>query len=399
MKFFRRQEPAADSIHSHSFSDSGEPSSALFRSGAFAQSILDKVPKVGIAIASPDFVSGESGNEIVYLNQTMKNIIRKMEPDMIRQYGVSASEVLGGSIHRFHKDPERIKAVLKDLPGGDVRKNQIMEIGESHLLSTTERLLDPATKRTIGFMTMFVDISDSVRLQDSLHKQEEGARGLLGAMEELNRLTMDISSSTGKISDDSRYTLKEAEKGRSVVSDLQHHVSGAAEAMNTLGGVVNTLSTRSEEIGKIVEVINDIASQTNLLALNAAIEAARAGEQGRGFAVVADEVRKLAERTIRATREIGDTIKETQGDTSRTVSMIGSAIEKVETSRDISLEVKKVFSAILERSQSLSESLQGTTSATTEQSRKVADVRSRLQTALSEADKVKELVRKDSFSI
>ena len=399
MKFFRRQEPAADSIHSHSFSDSGEPSSALFRSGAFAQSILDKVPKVGIAIASPDFVSGESGNEIVYLNQTMKNIIRKMEPDMIRQYGVSASEVLGGSIHRFHKDPERIKTVLKDLPGGDVRKNQIMEIGESHLLSTTERLLDPTTKRTIGFMTMFVDVSDSVRLQDSLHKQEEGARGLLGAMEELNRLTMDISRSTGKISDDSRYTLKEAEKGRSVVSDLQHHVSGAAEAMNTLGGVVNTLSTRSGEIGKIVEVINDIASQTNLLALNAAIEAARAGEQGRGFAVVADEVRKLAERTIRATREIGDTIKETQGDTSRTVSMIGSAMEKVETSRDISLEVEKVFSAILERSQSLSESLQGTTSATMEQSRKVEDIRPRLQTALSEADKVKELVRKDSLSI
>jgi methyl-accepting chemotaxis protein len=248
-------------------------------------------------------------------------------------------------------------------------------------------------------MTMFVDISDSVRLQDSLHKQEEGARGLLEAMEELNHLTMDISRSTVKISDDSRYTLKEAEKGRSVVSDLQHHVLSAAEAMNTLGCVVNTLSTRSGEIGKIVEVINDIASQTNLLALNAAIEAARAGEQGRGFAVVADEVRKLAERTIRATREIGDTIKETQGDTSRTVSMIGSAMEKVETSRDISLEVEKVFSAILERSQSLVESLQGTTSATMEQSRKVADIRPRLQTALSEADKVKELVRKDSLSI
>lgn len=96
-------------------------------------------------------------------------------------------------------------------------------------------------------------------------------------------------------------------------------------------------------------------------------------------------------------RKVGDTISETQGDTSRTVSMIGSAFENVERSRTIALDVERVFSSILERSQSLSESLNRTTGATEEQSRKVGEVRDRLEKTLSDSDKVKDLIRKEGF--
>ena len=385
MSFFRKTEDKTDS----SPKDREVYVTRLIESGEGGRMILDRIPGVGIAIASPDFESGKTGNVIVYLNQAMKDMIRKMEEDMVRQYGVSAEDVLGGSIHRFHKSPDRIKEILQHLPEGVVRKNQIMTIGASHLESTTERLTDPSTGRTIGFVTMFVDISESIVLKESLDTQEKDIRKLLDAMEALDRLTMSISQSTGKISGDSRHTLREAEKGRDVVSGLQQYASEASDAMDALGKVVNDLSVRSDEIGKIVEVISDIASQTNLLALNAAIEAARAGDQGRGFAVVADEVRKLAERTIRATREIGETIKETQSDTKKTVSMIGSAIGKADRIRDISGDVERAFTTITERSQALTESLGEIVRSSGDQSGKVAGVRKDLDAALIEAKKIK----------
>ncbi|MBT1077274.1 hypothetical protein KJB29_18750 [Geobacter grbiciae] len=116
-------------------------------------------------------------------------------------------------------------------------------------------------------------------------------------------------------------------------------VMATVEAMNTIYSQVRdvarsvaNLGTRSDQIGEIVGTIEDIADQTNLLALNAAIEAARAGEQGRGFAVVADEVRALAERTTKATKEISQMIKSIQQETSAAVSSMNHGVTIVQDS-------------------------------------------------------------------
>jgi len=112
---------------------------------------------------------------------------------------------------------------------------------------------------------------------------------------------------------------------------------------------VEKLGTRSDQIGDIVATIEDIADQTNLLALNAAIEAARAGEQGRGFAVVADEVRALAERTTKATREIGTMIKSIQLETREAVQAMEEGVQEVERGTTGAARSGKALEDILEQ--------------------------------------------------
>ena len=119
-----------------------------------------------------------------------------------------------------------------------------------------------------------------------------------------------------------------AKSGSAVVCQTVAIMGKIAERVQMSAKTIEGLGTRSDQIGEIIGTIEDIADQTNLLALNAAIEAARAGEQGRGFAVVADEVRALAERTTRATREIGEMIKSIQSETRTAVSEMEAGVRE-----------------------------------------------------------------------
>ena len=376
-------------------SDSGKSSAETKEESGFLNDsrvigqILDALPDLGIAIASNEKSPQGSDHRIIYMNRAMKEIVGRMEAEMKALFGVSAKDVLGRSIHRFHKDPDRIKKILGNLRPGEVRKNQVMDIGGISLLSTTEALTDPASNRIVGYMTIFKDITSDILLESSIHSQQKSSEILSKSMEALDDGIQEIAQATGKVSDESRKTRSEGEAGRNTLKNLLAQVREAGEAMRALVDVVNGLNSRSQEIGKVVEVIDDIASQTNLLALNAAIEAARAGEQGRGFAVVADEVRKLAERTIRATKEIGSTIRETQNDTAQTTALIHGTLEKVEESQKKADVVGMVFESIVGYSKVLSETLQSIVGVTEAQSRSVSGVRKELEQLVSDLKKTK----------
>lgn len=150
------------------------------------------------------------------------------------------------------------------------------------------------------------------------------------ASEEMAATSNDIACNCAMAAESSQRSTSFAENGSRIVQDTIAGMAKIAEQVKHSAKTVENLGTRSEQIGQIVGTIEDIADQTNLLALNAAIEAARAGEQGRGFAVVADEVRALAERTTKATREIGDMIKTIQQETRSAVMAMNAGVAEVE---------------------------------------------------------------------
>ncbi|WP_136512937.1 methyl-accepting chemotaxis protein [Geomonas edaphica] len=151
------------------------------------------------------------------------------------------------------------------------------------------------------------------------------------ASEEMAATSSEIAQSCHRAATGGEEATGRARDGRMVVEQTVQVMNRIATQVKASASTVEGLGERSDQIGAIIGTIEDIADQTNLLALNAAIEAARAGEQGRGFAVVADEVRALAERTTRATREIGEMIKSIQSETKAAVSAMEEGVREVES--------------------------------------------------------------------
>ena len=165
--------------------------------------------------------------------------------------------------------------------------------------------------------------------ESSRHQSDEVGQAAT-AMHEMSSTVQQISDNSQKAANTSREAAQAAQQGGQIVEETLASMRNIASATSKTATKVSELGQRSQQIGQIIAVIDDIADQTNLLALNAAIEAARAGEQGRGFAVVADEVRKLAERTTNATKEIAATIESIQKETKNAVEAMQDGSREVE---------------------------------------------------------------------
>ena len=214
---------------------------------------------------------------------------------------------------------------------------------------------------------------------EGMEQQSGEITSMAGAVEEFSATSLNIADNMGNTERLAQENAQQTRIGRTSMDEASSSLEQIAGALNSTATVINTLGQRSQEIGGIVGVITSIAEQTNLLALNAAIEAARAGEQGRGFAVVADEVRSLASRTRQATDEISGMINSIQQETGNAISTMEQGNLLMQEGLSRNANVATALARIDEQSRSAGQQFAAITTATQEQSSTATLLSSNLQ--------------------
>ncbi|MFZ1683081.1 MAG: methyl-accepting chemotaxis protein [Candidatus Zixiibacteriota bacterium] len=210
--------------------------------------------------------------------------------------------------------------------------------------------------------------SNSEQMSNGANNQSNQVHEVSTAVEEMTATIIESSRNAGSASTAARNAAETATTGGQIVNESIQAMQKIAVTVRQSADSIAKLATSAKQIGEIIGVIDDIADQTNLLALNAAIEAARAGEQGRGFAVVADEVRKLAERTGKATGEITTMIKGIQKETSEAVHSMEAGIKVVDQGRELADQAGSSLTEIVAMAQRVTDMIQQMATAAEEQS-------------------------------
>ncbi len=242
-------------------------------------------------------------------------------------------------------------------------------IGFNKAVQNIKEMIKQVTEAVQATASASTEISSSSE-QMAAGAQEQSAQAteVAGAVEEMTATILETTKNSSMAAEHAKQAGSLAKQGGDVVNNTIEGMNRIAEVVSEAARIVKELGNSSDKIGEIVQVIDDIADQTNLLALNAAIEAARAGEQGRGFAVVADEVRKLAERTTKATKEIAEMIKEIQRNTGGAVKSMEAGTEEVEKGKQLANKAGESLKQIIESSQSTVDVINQVAAASEEQS-------------------------------
>lgn len=304
---------------------------------------------------------------LLVVNMTMTKPLELSRAAMIKTAGVMVAIVIAIVVLTYFllrsmvlKPINEMMLISKDIAQGEGDLTKRVPVHGSDEISTLGGYFNMFIEKLQKMISKVAHVTDkvasaSVELSATAEEISKGTDTLTSrasqtaaAVEEMNATVSQVAQNSGKAATLAQETVKTAKDGGSVVSDTISGMQQLSDAVSSSATIISELGKSSDQIGEIVRVIEDIADQTNLLALNAAIEAARAGEQGRGFAVVADEVRKLAERTTKATKEIGDMIRQIQQDTRGAVESMQQGTVKVTSGVDLVNRTGEALSRIVE---------------------------------------------------
>lgn len=317
----------------------------------------------------------DANDNLTYMNTASAEALEKLAPEIRKTFAdFDPSQAMSASIHGFHRDPEAVKRVLRNLKEGQIHAANI-KIGALTLSLNVGPIYKDGKR--MGSYAEWRDVTEELRVKE---QQERIQRLVSQASNMINDATRDIAQGNLNLSERTEAQAASIEETTATMQQVTERVNDnavtakkALELASTTRGAADRggrvvkeaieamqeITASSEKINDIIGVIDEIAFQTNLLALNAAVEAARAGEQGRGFAVVAGEVRTLAGRSAKAAKEIKDLITESvaqiKGGTEQvneTGSCLSDIIQNVQAVTDM---MNEISGASQEQATSISE--------------------------------------------
>ncbi|NDV25513.1 methyl-accepting chemotaxis protein [Desulfovibrio sp. JC010] len=293
------------------------------------------------------------GGELLDLNVSLRDMLVSLVDN------ISKSEKMA---EEAQQQTDKAQVALRE---ADEARAEAENAKREGMLQAAEQLSGIVSQVSSATHELTAQIDESNRGSET---QRERTSESATAMEQMNASVLEVARSAGDASESALNAKNKAEDGGEIVANVVEAISAVNKHTEEMVAGLDVLGGHADGISQVITVITDIADQTNLLALNAAIEAARAGEAGRGFAVVADEVRKLAEKTMQATQEVGQAVHSIQSETRRNIDKMGSAAEIVGSSTDLAGKAGESLEEIVEIVETTSEQVRSIATASEEQS-------------------------------